>query len=52
VRLKSDFARREADIIAMAASLQLITTKVGNQRFANTWHITSKGLHWLNEKDD
>ena len=52
VRVKSDFARKEADVIAMAASLQLITTKVGAQRFAKTWLITSKGLTWLNEKDD
>jgi hypothetical protein len=52
VRIKSDYARKEADIIAMAASLQLITTKVGKQRFAKTWHITTKGLTWLNEKED
>ena len=52
VRVKADFARKEADVIAMAASLQLITTKIGKQRFANMWHITTKGLTWLNEKDD
>jgi hypothetical protein len=52
VRVKSDMARKEADVIAMAASLQLITTKVGPQRFAKTWLITSKGLNWLNEKED
>jgi hypothetical protein len=45
-------ARKEADVIAMAASLQLITTKVGAQRYAKTWLITSKGLTWLNEKED
>lgn len=50
--MKSDMARKEADVIAMAASLSLITTKVGPQRFAKTWLITSKGLNWLNEKDD
>jgi hypothetical protein len=52
VRVKSDYARKEADIIAMAASLQLITTKIGKQRFAKTWLITSKGLTWLNEEED
>jgi hypothetical protein len=36
----------------MAASLQLITTMVARQRFAKTWHITTKGLTWLNEKED
>lgn len=52
VRVKSDYARKEADIVAMAASLRLITTKVGAQRFAKTWLITTKGLVWLNEKED
>jgi endonuclease/exonuclease/phosphatase (EEP) superfamily protein YafD len=52
VRVKSDMARKEADVIAMAASLQLITTKVGAQRYAKTWLITSKGLKWLDEKED
>lgn len=52
VSVKSDMARKEADVIAMAASLQLITTKVGAQRFAKTWLITSKGLKWLDEKED
>lgn len=52
VRVKSDFARKEADIIAMAASLQLISTKIGAQRYAKTWLITSKGLTWLNEEED
>jgi len=35
----------------MAASLQLITTKVGKSTFANQWHITNKGLATLNEKE-
>ncbi|MBW7970978.1 hypothetical protein [Bradyrhizobium sp. BR 10289] len=49
--MKSDVARREADIIAMAASMQLITTKVRRDRFTKTWLITSRGLQWLNEKE-
>lgn len=52
VRVKADYARSNADIVAMAASLQLITTKIGRQRFASVWHITTKGLSWLNEKED
>jgi hypothetical protein len=51
-RVKSDYARKAAEYIAMAASLNLITTKIGPQRFAQAWHITSKGLTWLNEKDE
>lgn len=50
--VKSDYARREADIIAMAASLQLISTKIGAQTFTRMWRITSKGLQWLNQEDD
>jgi hypothetical protein len=52
VSVKSDRARKDAEIVAMAASLQLITTKIGKQRFAKTWRITPKGLTWLNEKDN
>lgn len=35
----------------MAASLQMITTKVGSNTFANAWHITNKGLTWLNQQE-
>lgn len=52
MKVKSDLARKEAEIVAMAASLNLITTKVGTQRFARSWRITTKGLSWLNEKDE
>lgn len=51
-RVKSNFARKEADCIAMAASMRLITTQIAPQRFAQAWHITWKGLQWLNEKDE
>lgn len=50
IRVKSDYARTNAEIVGMGASLQLITTKVrGNMMFANSWLITNKGLTWLNE---
>jgi hypothetical protein len=52
VRLKGDYAREHADVVGMAASLQMITTKVGASKFANAWHITNKGLSWLNERED
>lgn len=51
IRVKSDYARSNAEIVGMAASLQLITTKVGGNRFANSWHISQKGLGWLNEQE-
>lgn len=33
----------------MAASLQLITTRVNAAVFSREWQITIKGLRWLNE---
>lgn len=52
LKVKSDLARAEAEIVAMAASLQLITTKIGSQRFARAWRVTTKGLSWLHQKED
>jgi len=49
-RTKSDFARMMADEVAIAASLGLITTKIGAQRFDRNWHITRKGLAFLGEE--
>jgi hypothetical protein len=51
VRVKSDFARAHAEYVAMAASLQLITTQIKRSQFATAWLITTKGLAWLNERD-
>lgn len=49
-RTKSDFARIHADGVAIAASLGLITTKIGAERFDRSWHITRKGLTFLGEE--
>jgi len=51
VRVKSDFARSHADYVAMAASLQLISTQIGRSKFSTAWLITTKGLSWLNERE-
>lgn len=48
-RTKSDFARAYADEVAIAASLGLISTKIGKDRFDRTWHITRKGMDFLGE---
>lgn len=48
-RTKSNFAREFADEVAIAASLGLITTKIGKDHFDKTWHITRKGLDHLGE---
>jgi uncharacterized membrane protein YfbV (UPF0208 family) len=49
VTLMSNFAQRNMPLIAMAASLQLITTQINRDVFGNEWQITNKGLRWLNE---
>jgi hypothetical protein len=49
LRCKSDFARLHAEIVAMAASLNLISTKTGSNQFASAWLLTNKGLTWLQE---
>lgn len=50
-RTKSDFARMMADEVAIAASLGLITTKIGAKRFDRSWHITRKGLSFLGDEN-
>jgi hypothetical protein len=52
VKVKGDFARTHADMIAMAASLSLITTRVGPNVFGGAWQITGKGLSYINETED
>lgn len=48
-RTKSNFAREYADEVAIAASLSLISTKIGKDKFDKTWHITRKGLDYIGE---
>lgn len=47
--VQCDYARSNAELVAMAASLQLITTRVNRDVFSREWQITTKGLMWLNE---
>jgi hypothetical protein len=49
VTTKSDFARENADYIAMAASMGLITTRIMTAVFGRQWQVTAKGLHALEE---
>lgn len=49
LRVKADYSRLHAEIVAMAASLQLISTKTGDNQFASAWLLTPKGLTWLNQ---
>ena len=45
----SNYAQQNMELVAMAASLQLITTRVNRDVFSRDWQITAKGLRWLNE---
>jgi len=47
--VQSVIARQHAEVVAMAASLQLITTRVNRDVFSREWQVTNKGLRWLNE---
>lgn len=51
VSVSSNFARRMAPVIGMAASISLITTQIAPNRFANAWQITTRGLEWLKETE-
>lgn len=46
---KSDFARENADWVAMAACLGLISTSVPNRGFGRTWRVTESGLRMIKE---
>jgi hypothetical protein len=47
--VSSNFARQNAGPVAMAASMQLITTKVSASVYSSNWQITAKGIRLLNE---
>jgi len=48
---KSNLARDNASVIAMAACEGLITTKVSPGIYSSEWRVTAKGLHLLNESE-
>ena len=49
--VQSDYARREAEFVDMAASLGLITTKVSKGVFSRHWRPTARGLMFLETYD-
>ena len=49
VATKGDYARANANEIAIAASCGLITTKIRANEFGRRWLITKQGLEALNE---
>jgi hypothetical protein len=46
-KLKSDFSRSNADVIAMCASEGFITTKIATGFYGTRWLITPLGLSHL-----
>lgn len=44
---KSDFARANADLVAVAASDGFITTKIATGLYGRTWQLTPVGLSHL-----
>lgn len=51
ILVSSNMAREYAAEIAMAASLGLITSRIKPGIFTRQWHITRKGLEWLEGKE-
>lgn len=49
--IQSNAARRDAALVAMAASMGLITTQIGQHEFGREWRVTNKGLFLLNEEN-
>lgn len=49
---RSRFSRSEADMIAVAATEQLITTKISEEMWGNKWLITEDGLYYMKELED
>jgi hypothetical protein len=50
--VKSDFARKHAEYIAMAATLGLISTRLFGDVYSSEWRPTPRGLALLNERAD
>lgn len=50
--VKSDVARKYADIVGMAASMGLITTRVMPGVYSSSWQVTLEGQGWLEEYEE
>lgn len=50
---KSDYARQNADYIAIAAQQRLLTTRTTDGMYGRSWYATPKGLTllWRHRKD-
>jgi hypothetical protein len=50
--VQSDFARRHAEYVALAASKGLISTRDSGNTYTRNWQITVPGLSWLGATED
>jgi hypothetical protein len=46
------YSRSHATVVAMAASLGLISTQQDKNTFSHIWRVTGKGLRYLTEMKD
>ena len=51
IAISGDFARENAALVGMAASMQLITTWATANIYGHRWQVTTKGLRWLSEHE-
>jgi len=49
--VQSDFARRNADYVAMAASMGLVSTRIVGNAFGRMWRPTVEGMTFLQAID-
>ena len=49
--VQSDFARKQADYVAMAASMDLISTRIFGNAYGRIWRPTVGGLTFLQAID-
>jgi hypothetical protein len=52
VMVSSNLARDNAVITGLCASVGFISTKISHNVFSRQWHITPRGLHWLEGQDN
>ena len=48
---QSNFAREQANLVGMAASMGLITTRIIEGVYSRDWHMTAKGIRVLMEME-
>lgn len=48
-RTKSNYAREYGNEVAVAASLGLITVRIGKDSYDRMWRVTRKGLDYIGE---